>query len=245
MFTILVFMIKLGNLNLMKSIQLSPNSLNLFLECPYCFWLEKKLGIKKPLAYPYEFNKKVDELLKEEFDLYRKQDLEPPLFKENNINAKLFKNQKLLNQWRSNLAGIRYFDEALGATLFGAVDDVLEFSKDRIAPLDYKSTGMTVAKIYDRFQLQMDVYTFLMEKNGYKTTGKGYLAFYVVDKSRGFVDRLPFRKEIIEIETNPSDIYEIFKEAVITLKNQMPKKHSKDCQLGKWFDAVKSPDFNS
>ena len=29
-----------------KNIQLSPNSLNLFLECPHCFWLDKNLGIK-------------------------------------------------------------------------------------------------------------------------------------------------------------------------------------------------------
>ncbi len=224
----------------MKQIQLSSNSLNLFLECPLCFWLEKNAGIKRPLAYPYEFNKKMDELLREEFDLYRKKNLEHPLFKENNINAKLFKNQKLLNQWRSNLAGIRYFDEDLGATLFGAVDDVLEFDKGRIAPLDYKSTGMNVAKIYDRFQLQMDVYTFLMEKNGYKTTNKGYLAFYIVDKSRGFIDRLPFRKEVAEIDTNPSDVYEIFKEGVIALKNPMPNHHSKDCQFGKWSEAVKN-----
>jgi hypothetical protein len=229
----------------MKSIQLSPNSLNLFLECPLCFWLEKNSGIKRPLAYPYEFNKKMDELLKEEFDLYRKKDLEHPLFGENNINAKLFKNQKLLNQWRSNLAGIRYFDQDLEATLFGAVDDVLDFGKAGIAPLDYKSTGMAISKIYDRFQLQMDIYTFLMEKNGYKTTGRGYLAFYVVDKNRGFIDRLPFNKEIIEIETNLSDIYEIFKEAVMLLKSQRPKKHSKDCQFGKWFEAIKTSDFNN
>lgn len=224
----------------MKSLQLSPNSLNLFLECPHCFWIDKNLGIKRPLIYPYEFNIKVDGLLKEEFDLYRAKNLTHPLLEENNIKAHFFKNQKLLNQWRSNLAGIRYFDEDLKTTLFGAVDDVLEFENGKIAPLDYKSTGLSVAKVYDRFQLQMDIYTFLMEKNGFKTNKKGYLAFYVVDKSRGFIDRLPFRKEIIEIETNPSDVYEIFKEAVIILKNPTPPEHSKDCQFGKWHKDIKN-----
>ena len=150
-----------------------------------------------------------------------------PLLKENNIKAHLFPNQKLLNQWRNNLAGIRYFDKDLKATLFGAVDDVLEFEDSKIAPLDYKSTGSTAAKIYDRFQLQLDTYTFLMEKNGFKTPRKGYLAFYIVDKSKGFIDRLPFRKEILEIETNPSDIYEIFKDAVECLR----KVNSAQAQL--------------
>ena len=82
-----------------------------------------------------------------------------------------------------------------------------------------------------------------MEKNGYKTPRKGYLAFYIVDKSKGFIDRLPFRKEMVEIETNPSDIYEIFKDAVLVLKNQAPPSHSKECPFAKWFKGEKN--FNN
>lgn len=225
------------------SIQLSPNSLNLFLECPHCFWLDKKMGIKRPTPYPYILNSAMDALLKEEFDTYRAKKLPCPLLEENNIKAHLFRNQKLLNQWRNNLAGIRYFDETLKATLFGVVDDVLEFEDGKIAPLDYKSTGSTIAKVYDRFQLQLDTYTFLMEKNGFQTPRKGYLAFYIVDKSRGFIDRLPFRKDVKEIETNPSDIYEIFKDAVNVLKQNTPPPHSQDCQFGKWLNQSKSFSF--
>jgi len=228
-----------------KAIQLSPNSLNLYLECPHCFWLDKVQGIKRPPPYPYALNATVDSLLKEEFDAYRIKKSIPPLLKENGIKARLFENQKLLNQWRSNLAGIRYFDENLQATLFGAVDDVLEFNDGKIAPLDYKSTGSTAENIYDRFQLQLDTYTFLMEKNGFSTLHKGYLAFYIVDKNKGFVDRLPFRKEIMEINTNPSDIYEIFKDAVECLRGKslpagrQAPKHSSDCQFGKWLDNAR------
>ena len=116
----------------MKAIQLSPNSLNLYLECPHCFWLDKNLGIKRPPAFPYTLNLAVDDLLKEEFDTYRTKKLPHPIFEDNNIKAHLFGNQKLLNQWRNNLAGIRYFDEQLQATLFGAVDDVLEFDDGKI-----------------------------------------------------------------------------------------------------------------
>lgn len=230
-----------------KQIKLSPNSLNLFLECPHCFWLDKNLGIKRPPPYPYALNSAVDALLKEEFDTYRAKNLVHPLLKENNIKAHLFGNQKLLNQWRNNLAGIRYFDEDLKATLFGAVDDVLEFDPPagsgqaaKIAPLDYKSTGSTAANVYDRFQLQLDTYTFLMEKNGYQTPRKGYLAFYIVDKSRGFIDRLPFRKEVMEIDTNPSDIYAIFKDAVACLRTATPPPHSQDCSFAKWLRGARS-----
>ncbi len=218
-----------------KPIQLSPNSLNLFLECPHCFWLEKKMGIKRPPPYPYALNMAVDILLKEEFDEYRKKNEPHPLLVAHNIPAKLFSNQDLLNQWRSNFSGIRFYDSELDATIFGAVDDVLEFMDGKLAPLDYKSTGSSVPNVYDRFQIQMDTYTYLLEKNGFLTPRKGYLAFYIVDKKNGFIDRLPFRKELIEIETNPSDIPALFKDAVAVLRRNTPPPHSPDCKFGEWF----------
>ncbi len=218
-----------------KPIQLSPNSLNLYLECPHCFWLEKRRGIKRPPPYPYALNTAVDTLLKQEFDSYRKEGKPHPLIAANNIQAKLFPNQDLLNQWRSNFSGIRFYNSELDATLFGAVDDILEFEGGKLAPMDYKSTGSTVATVYDRFQTQMDIYTYLLEKNGFLTPKKGYLAFYIVDKGNGFGDRLPFRKELHEIETNPSDVPELFKEAVLLLRGETPPPHSPDCKYGLWL----------
>lgn len=218
-----------------KPIKLSPNSLNLFLECRRCFWLEKKQGIKRPPPYPYALNMAVDVLLKQEFDSYRAKGEPHPLITANNIQARLFSNQSLLNQWRNNLAGIRYYDEALDATLFGAVDDILEFEDGKLAPLDYKSTGSNVPTVYDRFQLQMDIYTFLLEKNGFLTPRKGYLAFYIVNKGDGFVDRLPFKKELHEIETDPSDIPKLFKDAVGTLRKNAPPPASQDCKFCQWL----------
>ena len=221
-----------------KPIKLSPSSLNLYLECPCCFWLDKRMGIRRPQPYPYALNAAVDLLLKEEFDSYRKKGEQHPLLLAHNIQAKLFSNQELLNQWRNNFSGIRYFDEELEATIFGAVDDVLEFPDGKLAALDYKSTGSTVATVYDRFQIQMDIYTYLLEKNGFPTVRKGYLAFYIVDKKNGFNDRLPFRKEIKEIDTDPSDIPQLFREAVSLLRRVAPPPHSQDCQYGQWLQKA-------
>ncbi|MDD5144847.1 MAG: PD-(D/E)XK nuclease family protein [Candidatus Pacebacteria bacterium] len=221
-----------------KPIQLSPNSLNLYYECPLCFWLEKKMGVRRPQPYPYALNAAVDILLKQEFDSYRRKKELHPLLVANNVPAKLFSNQKLLDQWRDNFQGIRFYDAELDATLFGAVDDVLEFTEGKLAPLDYKSTGSQVANVYDRFQLQLDVYTCLLEKNGYQTIRKGFLAFYIVDKENGFNDKLPFRKEIHVIDTDPTYVPNIFKEAVNLLKGEAPACHSQDCQYGRWYGGV-------
>jgi len=219
-------------------IKLSPNSLNLYYECPLCFWLDKRMRIRRPQPYPYALNAAVDVLLKEEFDKYRKKGELHPLLAANNIPAKLFPNQKLLDEWRNNFKGIRYYDPTLDATLFGAVDDILEFSDGRLAPLDYKSTGSKVPTVYDRFQLQMDIYTYLLEKNGYKTIKKGCLAFYIVDKENGFEDKLPFKKEIHMIDTDSSYIQNLFEEAANLLRGPEPVSHSADCQYGKWLQEI-------
>ncbi|MFC1789638.1 PD-(D/E)XK nuclease family protein [Patescibacteria group bacterium] len=221
-----------------KPIKLSPNSLNLYYECQLCFWLDKRHGIKRPPPYPYALNMAVDYLLKEEFDKYRAKGESHPLLVANNVPAKLFSNQELLNEWRSNFKGIRYYDEKLDATLFGAVDDILEFTGGKLAPLDYKSTGSKVANVYDRFQLQMDVYTFLLEKNGYPTVKKGCLAFYLVDKGNGFEDKLPFRKEIHMVDTDPSYVQKIFEEATMLLRKDTPPLHNPDCKFGQWLGEV-------
>ena len=183
-------------------------------------------------------NAAVDILLKEEFDRYRKEGEPHPLMVAHNIPAKLFPDQNLLNEWRNNFQGIRYYDRKLDATLFGAVDDIIQFKDGSLAPLDYKSTGSAVPKVYDRFQLQMDVYTFLLEKNGYTTNRKGCLAFYVVDKENGFEDRLPFKKEIQIIDTDPTHVQELFEEAVAVLRKDAPQSHSPECKYGQWLNRI-------
>jgi len=42
----------------------------------------------------------------------------------------------------------------------------------------------------------------------------------------------------VEIDTNPSDIYAIFKDAVAVLGESNPPKHSSDCQFKKWLDGA-------
>lgn len=226
-------------------VTLSPSSLSLYLECQHCFWLEKKMGIKRPQLFPYNLNQALDSVMQEEFDYYRRRGEQHPLLEKNpstsSGRAKLFGNKKMLERWRDGKRGLGYADKGLKATLRGALDDALEFSDGSLAPLDYKATSKKIGRVYDEFQLQMDVYAFLLGKSGYKVWPKAYLAFYIVDGERGFIDNLPFRKELVEIKTDISEIYNIFCEAVALLRGNNPPKHSRECAFGKW--AVEDSSF--
>ena len=51
--------------------KLSRSKVDLFVECPKCFYLDRKLGVGRPPGYPFSLNSAVDTLLKKEFDIHR------------------------------------------------------------------------------------------------------------------------------------------------------------------------------
>ncbi len=216
--------------------KISRANLALMRECPRCFWLYKNKGIKRPQGYPYTLSLAVDYLLKREFDGYRERGILHPVLTDqaNLAKAKLFSDSEQLTKWRNNFEGLGYYDQNLNAELFGAIDDVLEFPDGSLAVVDYKSSGAKEITVYDDYQMQMDVYTHLLEQLGYKTSRKAYFVFYIVDKNSGFDGRLPFRGEVREVGTDPSYVYDLFEKAVALVRSDTPPPHHSECQYCNW-----------
>jgi hypothetical protein len=51
--------------------KVSRSKIELFTQCPRCFWLDVRLKITRPSSPPFTINKAIDELFKKEFDNYR------------------------------------------------------------------------------------------------------------------------------------------------------------------------------
>ena len=54
-----------------KNWKLSRSKIDLFVECPRCFYLDNKLGIKRVQFPAFLLNSAVDALFKKEFDIHR------------------------------------------------------------------------------------------------------------------------------------------------------------------------------
>ncbi len=201
-------------------------------ECPRCFWLYKNKGLGRPPGYPYTLSIAIDQLLKAEFDGFReKGTMHPVLIGYNGLEeAKLFSDSQQLRKWRNNFEGLKYYDKNLDATLFGAVDDMLEFPGGSLAVIDYKSSGAKEITVYDDYKMQMDVYTHILERLGYKTARKGYFVFYIVDKTNGFNGRLPFRGEVRDVTTSPDYVGDMFTKAVELARSEVPPPSNPECQ---------------
>lgn len=213
--------------------RLSRSKLDLFVECPLCFWLDARHGLKRPEGYPYTLSIAVNHLLKAEFDDYRKKRQPHPLMVSAGLGAIPFPDLARLEVWRNNFKGLEY-RHPLGVTLFGAINDLFQFPDGCLAVVDYKTTGARAATVYDDYRRQMNIYTYLLEKNGERTKGKGYFVFYVVNKEQGFGGRLPFVGSIIEVNTDTSSVEPLIVEAVRALQSEGPPKPAPDCKYCEW-----------
>jgi hypothetical protein len=103
--------------------QLSRSKLDLFLECPRCFYDDVALGNGRPGGPAFTLNIAVDELFKREFDAYRARQEPHPLFASVGLDAVPLQDPRL-DAWRRNFTGVRWLDQDTSWTLFGAVDDL-------------------------------------------------------------------------------------------------------------------------
>ena len=85
--------------------KLSRSRIELFKQCPRCFWLDERLKIKRPSGPPFQINKAIDELLKKEFDFHRSKKSQHPIMIENKVKAVPYEH-KDLNKWREIFVGV-------------------------------------------------------------------------------------------------------------------------------------------
>lgn len=212
-----------------NTLKISRSGLKLFLDCPRCFWLDLHHKIKRPPGYPYTLSAAVDYLVKQEFDKYRATGDLPPVFANAELDAKLYAGEEL-SEWRNNFKGISYFNEDLNAILYGAVDDVLEFSDGSLAVVDYKSSGSKEITIYDDYQKQMDVYTHILNRKGFQTQPHAYFVFYQVQKDGGgFKNVLPFKEMLKTVDVHPDWVEDVFERAVETARQDTPPVNPNHC----------------
>ena len=215
-----------------NTLKISRSGLKLFLDCPRCFWLNLHHKIKRPPGYPFTLSLAVDYLVKKEFDKYREKGELPPVLKKFGIkDAKLY-NGDDLSEWRNNFKGISFEDESLNAKLYGAVDDILEFSDGSLAVIDYKSSGAREIKIYDDYQKQMDVYNYILKQKGYEIHPEAYFVFYKVIKEgeTGFDNDLKFTEEVRAVKVNSDWVGEAFEGAVELARQDSPPRESGNSQ---------------
>ena len=166
------------------------------MNCPRCFYLDRRLGIGQPPGFPFNLNSAVDRLLKKEFDRHRTEKTRHPLCEENGIDAIPFAHEHI-EVWRDSLhAGIQYHHKESNLIISGGVDDIWVNSNGEIIIVDYKATSKNSQVSLDEdwqigYKRQMSLYAWLFVMNKFEVCDTGYFVY-----CNGRTDRDVFDKKL-------------------------------------------------
>ncbi len=228
-----------------KSFKLSRSKIDLFLECPRCFYIDRRLGVGRVPGFPFNLNSAVDTLLKKEFDYYRTNNQNHPVLEKYGIDARPVAHRDL-DKWRENFTGVQYLHEPTNLTIFGAIDDLWINSQDEYIVVDYKSTSKKekITSVNLGWQIgykrQMEIYQWLLRMNGYSVSNTGYFFYCNGQTDRDmFNERLEFDITLIPYEGNDSWVEETIMEIHSCLiSNQVPDEKD-GCDFCAYRSAVK------
>lgn len=182
--------------------KVSRSKIELFKQCPRCFWLDVRLKIKRPEGPPFNINKAIDELFKKEFDAYRQKAEPHPIMVEYEVDAIPFVHDKL-DDWRETFVGVQAVHRPTNLLVFGAVDDLWTNQAGEVIVVDYKATAKSrevsiSADWQISYKRQMEVYQWLLRQNDLPVSSTGY---FVYTNGRmdldGFFDRIEFKTKLI------------------------------------------------
>lgn len=225
-----------------KNWKLSRSKIDLFVECPRCFYLDNKLGIKRPQFPSFLLNTAVDTLFKKEFDIHRIKGEAHPLMKAYEIDAIPFEH-KDLDTWRENFEGVQYFHEPTGMTISGAIDDLWITPKKELIVVDYKSTSKDGEislddKWKEGYKRQMEVYQWLLRKKGFEVADKGYFVYANGKTDReAFDGKLEFDITLIAYEGDTNWIEDTIFKIKETLDNEKIPESGELCEYCSYFYA--------
>jgi hypothetical protein len=164
---------------------ISRSKIELFINCPHCFYLEAKMGIKRPQMLPYTLNSAVDILLKKEFDLYRQQQKSHPIHQSLGLVPC---DHSKMDDWReARKKGVQYYHPGHDTLYRGGIDDLwFEPSTGLHFVVDYKCTAKSevtqdLPEWADGYRRQIEIYQWLLRKNGLLVSDTSYFVYCTGD----------------------------------------------------------------
>lgn len=218
-----------------KPFTLSRSKLELFINCPRCFYLDRRLGVPQVSGFPFTLNNAVDALLKKEFDTHRAMGTIHPLAKAYGVTARPFAHAKI-DVWRDTRRGISYFHEPTQVTIFGAVDDVWVNDAGELIIVDYKATSTSVPLTLDAdyrqgYKRQVEIYQWLFRKNGFPVSPMSYFVYVNGKKDRAAFDgKLEFDVELLPYVGDDGWVEDAILKAHRCLLSDTLPRPSKTCE---------------
>ena len=198
----------------------------------------------------WSLNSAVDELLKKEFDEFRKKQKPHTFVKKNNLNLVPFQHDQI-DYWRNALrGGISFLDTNTNIEIHGGVDDLwFDPETKELVVVDYKAqsnntpveTKSYLNNIYHQgYKIQMDIYVHILRKMNFNVSDTAY--FYVCNGDKNykkFDGALNFTTTLVPYQTDTSWIDQKIIEMKQTLDSETVPEINKSCEKCMYLSAGK------
>ena len=237
---------KLFNPSSDKPFALSRSKVALFMECPRCFYLDRRLGIARPAGFPFNLNSAVDALLKKEFDAFRRRGEPHPFMSGAGLNAVPHAHPQL-ERWRANFTGVRTVHEPSGFELFGAIDDLWrDLGTGELIVADYKATSKAAevtldADWQDGYKRQMEFYQWLLRRQGLPVAKRGWFVYCNARRDLAAFDaRLEFKIKVIAYDGDDGWVEGTLAAIHRTLRAEAPPAVNRECEYCRFSERAVS-----
>ena len=223
--------------------RISRSTIELFVRCPRCFYIDRRLGIGRPKGYPLNLNIAVDLLLKKEFDVHRAKGTAHPLMKAYKIDAVPFAHEEI-DAWRENFKGCQHVDEATNFLVTGAVDDLWVDAEGRLIVVDYKATSKASEVSLDEdwqmgYKRQMEIYQWILRQMGFTVSDTGYFVYCNGKRdAEAFDGKLEFAIKVLPYTGKADWIDATLVAMRKCLRSSKIPKAGEDCEYCAYTDAV-------
>lgn len=225
--------------------KLSRSKIELFTECPRCFYIDRRLGIGRPPGFPFTLNSAVDTLLKKEFDIHRAEGTAHPLMKTYGLDAVPFRHE-MINEWRENFKGVQFLYRPDNFIITGAVDDVWVNPQGELIVVDYKATSTDAEITLDAeyrmsYKRQMEIYQWLLRRNEFTVSNTGYFVYANGDKDKeAFDGKLEFSVQLLSYTGDDSWVEQTLHEIKKCLDGDSIPRAGTRCEYCPYRDATAS-----
>ena len=206
-----------------KNIEISVTGLYSALGCPRCFWLSQR-GLGAPeFPLPGILNR-MDRVTKRFMEKFIGRSDLPPWF-------------PVRGTFLGPTPTLRATYSESGVTLRGRLDALVRTADGRYHVVDYK-TASPREEVPEYYQLQLDGYAFLLERNGYSPVASGVLLHFMPEEGDLTEGRVPFEITPVRVPVDPSRIPPILYRARRVLEMEAPPPPDDDCEMCGWRREV-------
>ena len=123
--------------------------------------------------------------------------------------------------------------------LFGGVDDIMEDENGQLVVVDFKATAkateiLSPSNVYNNgapYKRQLEIYSWLLQKNNFDVSSTGYLLYYNGDTSKAYLGKeMHFRRTLVRFELDTEWISPMINDMHACLQEDQMPSQSEECE---------------